>query len=572
MVTFGERMTMERTDLPTLRALGFEDDELKELGLWLPAIGAPEDLAEIYLRRSKKKDTMSSLRQMLRDINAYSSGEGKRIRHVWFEQRSASKAHVRREEFEKATGAIISGRSKTLYVYKTSRLSRRGMGQVGLLLDEFDKQRARIMVTAERIDSTKSRMILAILSEQAREQANDISQFTQLGITANKAEGKWTGGVAPYGLHSPKGSGKLAHHKGEYPTARRIAVYLLDRKTPAFIANEFNSEGLLTRHGKKWTASGIISLAHSVSWAGLVPDREKMRDDNGNSLDKYHRGGTPLLDKKGHPIPVGQGVITFAEHVKIAQILAERSQPGTSIGDRTRGKRETVAILSGLLRCGRCKGPMQNGGVNYRCDARQAQGKSACIGVSTDRKRIETAIQGLWAHHILSLSPDSNTIQAIARRWLSYKDPSKEDKKAKVNAALESAVGREMKLEKEFFIVGRMDESRYESLRRDLSEQISGLKVELAELSKDADLSPLMDPDALAALWDSAGVGGQRALLRAALTKVTLAPPKGRGDRTPIDKRIALDWRDKETDESPLLAALSHVDATREHRKRTVAA
>lgn len=572
MVTFGERMTMEREDLPTLRALGFEDEELKELGLWLPATGTPADLAEMYVRRSKKKDTLAALRQQVREMCAHAASEAKRIRHVWFEQRSASKAHVRREEFEKATGAVIDGRSKTLYVYKTSRLSRRGMGQVGLLLDAFDAQQARIVVTAERIDSTKSRMILAILSEQAREQANDISQFTQLGINANKAEGKWTGGVAPYGLHSPKGSGKLAHFPKEYPTARRIADYLLNRKTPAFIADKLNSEGLKTRHGKKWTASGIISLAHSVSWAGLVPNREKMRDENGNVLDKYHRGGVPLLDKRGMPISCGQGVITYAEHVKISQILAERSQPGTSIGDRTRGKREVVAILTDLLRCGRCKGPMQNGGVNYRCNARQTQGKSSCIGVSTERRRVDKAVEGLWLHHILSLSPDSDTIQAIARRWLSYKDPAREERKAKVNAALESAVSRELKLQKEFFVTGGMDETRYESLRRELGEQISGLKAELAELSKDADLTPLTDPDTLAALWEGAGVSGQRALLRAALKKITLSPSKGRGDRTPIEQRIDLDWRDKETDDSPFVAGFVRVDAARERRQRAAAA
>lgn len=557
---------MEREDLPTLRAMGFEDDELRELGLWDVATGAPGDLAEMYVRRSKKKDTMSALRQMVREMCAHAAGERVTVRHVWFEQRSASKAHVRREEFEKATAAVIAGRSKTLYVYKTSRLSRRGMGQVGLLLDDFDQQQARIFVTAEKIDSTRSRMVLAILSEQAREQAKDIAHFTKVGMDGAKVDGKWTGGVAPHGLHSPKGSGKLARLANEYPTARRIAVYLLNRMTPAWIANKLNSEEKLTRHGKKWTASGIISLAHSVTWAGLVAKRDKMHDENDMELDKYHRGGTPLLDKKGHPISCGQGVITFAEHVKIGNILAERAQPGTSIGDKSRGKREIVAILTDLLRCGRCSGPMQNGGVNYRCDARQTEGESSCVGISTDRKRIDRAIEGLWTDHVLSLSPESDTIHTIARRWLSYKDPAKEERKRKANAALESAVSREMKLEKEYFIIGRMDESRYESLRKELSAQISGLKSEVAALSKEADLSPLMNPKTLAALWMNAGASGQRALLRAALRSITLAPPKGQGDRTPIDKRIALDWRDKETDDSPLVAGLKHVESTRARR------
>ncbi|MEV4338768.1 recombinase family protein [Streptomyces sp. NPDC049590] len=538
---------MDRDDRPALLALGFNEADLKELGLWEPVIGDPASLAEMYVRRSKKKDTLSSLREQVRRMCAHAAHEGKRIRHVWFEQKSASKSYVRREEFEKATAAIAhAGLSKTLYVFKTSRLSRRGMGQVGLLLDKFEERQARIFVVAENLDSTKSRMVLAILSEQAREQASDIGDFTKIGIDGNKADGRWTGGVTPFGLYSPKGSGKLKRQPQEYPIARRIADYLLDRKTPNWIADKLNSEGIKTRHGKKWTGPGIVSLAHSVAWAGLVVKREKMLDEHGNETGKYHRGGAPLLDKHGNPVSCGEGVITFAEHVKINKILAERAQPGTSIGSRKRGKRETVALLSGLLKCARCGGPMANGGVNYRCYARQVEGASSCQGVSTERKRVDEAVTNLWVNHILALPPHSPTILAIAREWLSYQDPEKEARKAHVNAALESAVGREIQLRKERFILNRMDEATYEYLWRELNGQIDSLKTELEELSREADLSPLMNPETLIDIWEGAGIGGQRALLRAALNGITLLPSKYRGDRTPILERLVPDWKDKE--------------------------
>uniref|UniRef100_A0AAU2VZ34 Uncharacterized protein n=1 Tax=Streptomyces sp. NBC_00008 TaxID=2903610 RepID=A0AAU2VZ34_9ACTN len=56
---------MEREDLPNLRALGFEDDELMALGLWEPVTGSPTDLAEMYVRRSKKKDTLRARNTIL---------------------------------------------------------------------------------------------------------------------------------------------------------------------------------------------------------------------------------------------------------------------------------------------------------------------------------------------------------------------------------------------------------------------------------------------------------------------------------------------------------------------------
>ncbi|GAA2125696.1 hypothetical protein GCM10009759_77820 [Kitasatospora saccharophila] len=558
---------MERDDRPTLRALGFTDDELKKLGLWEIQTGSPDDLAEMYVRRSKKKDTLSTLRQQVREMCAHATGEGKRIRRVWFEQRSASKAHVRREEFDNATGAVISGFSRTLYVYKTSRLSRRGMGQVGTLLDQFDQRRARIVMTVEKIDSSKgSRMVLAILSEQAREQAAEIAHWTKVGGDAHKAEGRWPGGVTPFGLECIKGSGKLTHHPFEYAIARRIAEGLLKGITPAEIANALNRDKVPTRKGKQWRAQTIIHLAQSPSWAGLIPNRERQTDEFGNHLDKWHRGGEPLMAANGHPIQAGEGVVTFAEWEKIRAIISGRARPGTTIGDRTRGVRKAATIMTGILRCPHCKGPMGNGGRNYRCLARINQGPSVCVGVATTRQRVDDAMEMLWMNHILSLSPESPTIHAIARRWLSYQDPAKESRKQAVSAALDNAASREVKLNKEYFIGGGMDEAQYETLRAELSAQIANLKAELAELGKLADLTPLMEPKALSALWASVGIDGRRALIQAALTSVTVLPAKGLGDRTPIADRLVPEWRDK-SDERNLDAAFAAIERSRTRRK-----
>ncbi|MDO0914184.1 recombinase family protein [Streptomyces sp. DT2A-34] len=540
---------MERDDLPTLRALGFKDEELRALGLWEPATGDPASLADAYIRRSKKRDDLATLRAHVRDVCRAAAADGVRIRRIWFEQLSASKAYVRREEFDNCIRAVLVGLSKALYVWKTDRLSRRGMGQVGLLLDDFDKRSARLVSVTEGLDSSKgSRMVFAILSERAREEAKDIALRTKAGGDAHKREGRWPGGVVPYGLRCPKGTGKLEHDPAEYPTARRIAEALLDGKTPAAIAEELNSKRVRTRKGKQWRAQTVIHLAQSPSWAGLVPVRERAvkvyEDGTRETLDKWHRGGTPLMGPDGHPIQCGQGVVTFAEREAILAKFAARSRPGTAIGDRTRGKRKAATILTGVLRCPRCKGPMGNGGRNYRCLARINQGPSVCKGIATLRERADEAVAVLWINHVLALPPESPTIHAIARRWLSYNDPAKETRKRGVSAALDNAAARELRLQKEFFIGGSMAEAQYESLRAELSAQIAGLKAELAELSQEADLTPLMDPFSLAEMWEDAGIDGQRALLQAALKRVTLSAPKSVGDRTPILDRLEPEWHD----------------------------
>ncbi|WP_435058699.1 recombinase family protein [Streptomyces sp. bgisy060] len=567
---------MERDDYPALRALGFEDDELKALGLWEPVTGDPATLAEMYVRRSKKKDTLAVLKSMVRQMCAQADRDKIKVRHVWFEQKSASKAYIRREEFEKSTAAIVDGLSKTLYVFKTSRLSRRGMGQVGLLLDTFEEQQARIYLVAEHLDSRYSRTVLGFLSEQARDQAKDIAEFTKLGIDAHKAEGCWPGGVTPFGLECPKGTGKLRRLASEYPLARRIAECLLDAMVPAKIADLLNKEGKRTRKGAMWRAQTIIHLAQSVSWAGLIPNRERATDDNGNPIDKYFRSIEPLRDAKGIPISCGEGVVTYDEFLKINALISGRSRAasGSSIGDKRRGVRQPVTIMTGLFKCPHCGGPLGNGGRNYNCRNRAMLGKSVCQGAATQRQRVDDAMAELWSGHILRLAPDSETIQNIARRWLSYQDPGKEARKRQVSAVLESAVGREMKLQKEFFVLQKMSEEQFESLREMVAAQIAELKAELAELSKEADLSPLMDSKALTAIWNSEGIEGRRALLAAAVKSVTITPAKHRGDRTPIHDRLMVEWRDAK--DSAALATderiAENVERSRQRRKAAEAA
>jgi len=94
-------------------------------------------------KSSNKKEDLATLRGHLWDLVRWARADGLQIRHVWFEQLSASKAYVRRREFEKATQAIVDGKSKTLGVWKTDRFDRRGMGRsAGCSTSSTDGKRA----------------------------------------------------------------------------------------------------------------------------------------------------------------------------------------------------------------------------------------------------------------------------------------------------------------------------------------------------------------------------------------------------------------------------------------------
>src|SRR6266536_3818235 len=107
---------------------------------------------------------------------------------------SARKDRTRRD-LDAALKLLLTGKIRTLYVAKLDRLSRRGMGHVGLILDELEKVGGRIVFVADGLDSSKpgARQIIAILAEQARAEADAISWRIGQWHLHNRRQGIWDG-------------------------------------------------------------------------------------------------------------------------------------------------------------------------------------------------------------------------------------------------------------------------------------------------------------------------------------------------------------------------------------------
>ncbi|MFM9680483.1 recombinase family protein [Streptomyces brasiliscabiei] len=284
------------------------------------------------------------------------------MRHVWFEQLSASKTYVRRREFERATQAVMEGESKTLCVWKADRFDRRGMGAVGRMLDEFDRRQARLVCVSEGLDSSRGgRIVFAILSERAREEAKDIARRVKCGHDAHKAEGRRGTGRPPFGLRSEPGSGKVELEPEEYPAARRLADLLLDAKTTKDAAHRLNEEGRRTRSGATWSPTAVSKLAQSPLFGGMVPVRRRRTDEHGNFLDSWEGYGEPLRDQQGRIVMCGTGVVTPDEWFRIKALIAERTDERWA-----KGKPAAKYLGTGTYRCGRMR-DKEGSGTLERC-------------------------------------------------------------------------------------------------------------------------------------------------------------------------------------------------------------
>ncbi|MFD6495938.1 recombinase family protein [Streptomyces sp. NPDC060188] len=544
-----------REDHATLVGLGLSPEDLETLGWDKPATADPSLLMDVYLRRSSQKENMATLRGHLREVVRWAQTNGLQIRHVWFEQLSASKGYVRRREFEKATQAIMDGRSRTLGVWKTDRFDRRGMGAVGRMLDEFERRQSRLVSVSEGLDSSRGgRVVFAILSERAREEARDLASRVKIGHDSHKAEGRRGTGRPPFGLYSGPGSGQVEPHPDEYVTARRLADLLLDKMTTKDTAHRLNEEGLRTRSGATWSPTAVSKLAQSPLFAGMVPVRRRRTDEHGNPLGSWEGYGEPLRDEHGEVVTCGTGVVTPAEWLRIKALIAERTDHRWA-----KGKPGAKYLGTGSYRCGRmrdkkgtgdlepCGGSMSHRGGRYRCEVRQTRGKSICDGVVTLADRIDHAVGQAWVHHVTTLESGDPVVTEIARRWLAFTDPETQTKRHEAQKALQAAQCRVKKLEDDFYVYGKMDEERFEELSEGLRAVIERTTATLEVLESVADLSAVTQADTLREAWEAADVADRRILLKCALGKkgITVRPAARQGDHTPIMERLEFDWLTK---------------------------
>jgi DNA invertase Pin-like site-specific DNA recombinase len=549
---------------------------MAELGLLEAAEGDPAQLVDVYIRRSKKSEDLATLRGHLRDIVRWTKREGLQVRHVWFEQLSASKAYVRRLEFEKCTDAVLEGKSRTMAAWKTDRFDRRGMGQVGLMLDRLEQRRARLVCIVENLDSSQpgARMIFAFMSEKARSEAKDIALRVTIGHREHKEMGRKGTGKPPFGTTSPrlengKPSGRVEPHPDEFPVARRLADCLLGVAenlpdgfeqgkplTTMETAYLLNAEGHKTRAKHTWSSTAVSKLAQSPLFAGMVPVRQRKEDDHGNLLGAWEGYGEPALDEKGQPRICGTGVVTVAEWYKIRSLIRERTTSNLWDGNgKRKGKREIKYLGTGIYLCGRlrdkgsgalepCLAPVSHRGGRYRCSYRNVRGSAVCQGVVTLAERVDSAVGAAWVTHITAREPGDPVLKTIGRRWLDFSDPETQEKKVHAREALAGAQARVQKLEDDYYVYGKLSEDRYEELSARQRETIEAMSATLETLDADTDYTVFSDGDGMREAWEDATIADRRMLLRCALGKrgVVIKPAARQGDQSPIIDRLEFDW------------------------------
>jgi site-specific DNA recombinase len=339
-----------------------------------------------------------------------------------------------RPGLDAALDALLTRKIKTLYVAKLDRLSRRGMGHVGLILDELEKVGGRIVFVADGLDTSQQgvRQIIAILAEQARAESDNTSWRVGQWHLHNRRAGLWKQ-QRPFGYVVE--DGRLKPHPTEGPIVRRMIDDFLGGASLRSIARWLNHEGIKPPsivHAEEAIAKGRrAKLQMAGSWY-VTTVRKVLSQPAIAALVSNKR--QLVYGEHGEPISAGDGIATLAERARILAELERRSvvvQHGDAqrIGKRTGGGRPAEHLLVGFVRCGECGAAAvrtpSSGAYYYRC-SRKRSDAARCRGAHIAEKYLEEEVVSRLRAKLAALEPGDSLLDEIAERWFAQRLPDRE--------------------------------------------------------------------------------------------------------------------------------------------------
>jgi site-specific DNA recombinase len=298
----------------------------------------------------------------------------------------ATGAKLDRPGLQAALDLARSGAIDLLLVYRVDRLSRK-VRQLAQLTEELDALNVVLKSATEPFDTgaAAGRMMLQMLAVFAEFEHATIVDRVTAGIERRAKEGKWATGRLPFGYQRNERK-EVVSDERTAPTVKRIFdLYTREQLGTAAVARVLTDERA-PAPAAGWQPAVVQWVLENEAYLGRVIWR-------GESLPGLHES---LIDE-----------VTFARAQRLLRERGEdmalrRSNPGDY-------------LLSGLLRCGRCKrayvgmSAKGNGGTYhyYACSGRQKLGPKGCDGERIPRDKLEAAVFG----QLTSLYRDGDVIR-----------------------------------------------------------------------------------------------------------------------------------------------------------------
>lgn len=463
--------------------------------------------AAIYTRISLDRDGRSEAPERQEaDCRAEVVRRGWDLTNVYCDRdASAFKTRARRPEFDRMIHDLRDGQLDAVLVWKLDRLTRQGMTAVGTVIDILTQHNGVLVAVQDGLDTSQSsgRLVAGVLAELARAESENTSTRVKGAHRANAAKGAMHGGGSrQFGYDR---SGGVVDQ--EAAVVREIFGRVLDGESLRQIAFDLNDRGITTTMGKPWRSNTVTQMMQSPRLAGL-------RSYNGELF-----AGT------------WQPILTSAERTTL---LAALDRPLA-----TRRSTKSRNLLTGLVVCGVCKGPlramkfqMKNGKSFPRYQCIRQPGEVNCGGVAVAKNSLEAFVT-------------NEVLGFLSRAELRPVEESVDERDLELAVTEDSQALAELTQAR--FVHRSIRPTDYDQARRTLEERLARSEDALLALRRrreEAQVSfRLGDRAALDTWWKDATSPEKRDVLSKALARVEIHKAERRGGNQFNTDRIHLRYR-----------------------------
>ena len=454
----------------------------------------------IYARLSVTTEESVSIKRQLDSARQYAAARGWEV--VLEESDDGVSATKNKPEERPGWRAILDSPEpfQAVVVWKVDRLARRVLDF--LHADEALQARgAGIVAVEDPVDMTtpQGRAFATMLAVFGEMEAAAMSARVKAARKAIIAAGRRVGGRPPFGwmnVPNPDGPGVvLAKDPERIDVVERLARGALEGESLYSLTGWLETEGIAPRARNKrksdnWHEASVETILRNPALAGLTPYAgDVLRDAD----------GLPVVDES-------VAILSTAERRRLLAVLDERKRPGS----RVYAAKSGTGLLSGLIFCDSCDGPLYRATAAgkypyYRC---QNKGCPRQVGVS------RTAVEALVVERFLGAV---GRLPVVAIEEVEGSDP------APLLADVEAAIAE---------TVSEMTDDDADVAA--LSERLASLKSLRSKARAEADAAPqvrqVVTGETFEEAWNRAETdAARRDLLVSGLEEVVIFPASGGG-------------------------------------------
>jgi site-specific DNA recombinase len=477
----------------------------------------------IYARISDDRQEGAGVERQLEDCRALVKRKGWQPIAEFTDNDISAFSGKTRPSYEAMLAKVKAGELDRIVVWHVDRLYRRPR-ELEDLVQLADQGRVQIhSVNSGELDlgNSDGRLVARMLVGVAAKESEDKSRRIKRAKQQAREQGKNSGGQRPFGWKATwtlDTAGKkrrlLSEDPREASIIRDAVAQLLAGVSLNEVARRWNEAGVpQTQTGRSnWTAQLVRQVVSNPRLAGLVGHR--VEKPAGDGVGQRYLPAE-VVGKASEP-----GLVDRKRWEQLQALLARRGANGHMPRRRS--------LLTGLVTCSTC------GATMVRAGARGRNGESRkvwrCMGKGGGHGSIGSAeLEALLTEATLQRA-DTASLTTIVR------EQGRQGKQAAQLVAQLEELERSMDAAAASFAARRLPIRAFEHATAEIQHKQGALQARLGSLTATATLEPYAGkPGVLRTAWPGLSTDQQRAIISAALGRVTVSPAHTPG-RPTFDK------------------------------------